>query len=171
MKGERRLPGLEQAIQAGGVHYGLPAASRTEAFAALVERMSLPPDADRRALLSLLLDRESLGSTAVGDGVALPHVRNPAAVRIPAASVTVGFLEGPVEFGALDGRPVHTLLAIISPAVRTHLRLLSLVSFGLRQGDFRSAILNRGTPEAILAAARAVDEAVRARAEAAAPET
>jgi len=165
MEARRHLPGLERAIQAGGVHYRLPSESKSEALAALVDRMRLPQGLDPKILLKLLLDRENLGPTAVGDGVAFPHVRNPAALHIREAIVAVGFLERPVEFGALDGKPVQTLLAIVSPAVRTHLHLLSLLSFGLRREDFRAAILSQGTPEAVLAAARAVDEAVRLRAE------
>lgn len=159
------VPGLEQAIVAGGIHYRVSGTSKPEVLAAVVELMRLPGEVDRRFLLDVLMARETLGSTAIGDGVAIPHVRNPIVLHIPAPSVTVCFLDNPVEFGALDGKPVHTLFAIVSPTVRAHLHLLSLLSYGLRRQDFRSVILDQGSRSAILAGARAVDESARARAE------
>ena len=68
--------------------------------------------------------RESLGSTGIGDGIAIPHVRNPIVMHIPRPTITLCFLEHPIDFGALDGQPVHTLFTIVSPTVRAHLHLL-----------------------------------------------
>jgi PTS system nitrogen regulatory IIA component len=166
LEAQRPLPGLEQAIRRGGIHYRVPGAAKSEVLAATVDLMRLPRAADRRTLLELLLARENLGSTAIGEGVAFPHARNPDILQVATPSITVCFLEHPVEFGALDGKPVHTLLAIISPTVRAHLHLLSLLSYGLRREEFHSAIFSRAAPAAILASARAVDEAVQRRVEA-----
>jgi PTS system nitrogen regulatory IIA component len=160
------LPGLEQAIFAGGIHDGVRGSSKAEVLAAVVDLMRLPADVDRRFLLEVLLARESLGSTAVGDGIAIPHVRNPIVLHIPAPTITVCFLEQAVDFAALDGKPVHTLFAIVSPTVRAHLHLLSVLSYGLRREEFRSAVLSRDNRDDILAGARSVDQAARFRAEA-----
>lgn len=167
MEAQRALPGLEHAIRRGGIHYGLAGASKPEVLAAAVQAMRLPRGTDRRFLLDVLLQREALGSTAVGEGMAIPHVRDPSVIPVRSPSVAVCFLQTPVQFGALDGKPVHTLFAIVSPTVRAHLHLLSLVSFALRREEFRLAVLSREGRPAVLAAARAVDEAARARAEAA----
>jgi PTS system nitrogen regulatory IIA component len=156
-------PGLADALQAGGVHHGLPGLDRESALRALVERMPLPDDADRELLLRVLLAREAMQSTAIGDGIATPHVRNPIVLHVPRALITLGFLERPVDFGALDGQPVHTLFAVVSPTVRAHLHLLSRLAFALRNPAFRRAVLGRGTGDEIVAAARGAEDGLPRR--------
>jgi nitrogen PTS system EIIA component len=74
--------------------------------------------------------------------------------------VTLCFLENPVEFGAMDGHPVHTLFTMLSPTVRAHLHILACLCFALRQRDFSHVIASRGSREQILAACEAVDRAI-----------
>src|SRR5438034_985186 len=62
--------------------------------------------------------REALQSTGVGDGIAIPHVRNPIVLHVSRPMITLCFLERPIDFGALDGKPVHVLFSLISPTVR-----------------------------------------------------
>ena len=59
----------------------------------------------REFLYQILLARESLGSTGIGDGVAIPHVRNPVVLHVSEPVVTLSFLETPIDFHALDGKP------------------------------------------------------------------
>jgi PTS system nitrogen regulatory IIA component len=73
--------------------------------------------------------------------------------------VTLCFLENPVAFEALDGKPVHTLFTMLSPTVRAHLHTLACLSFALRQRDFAAVIGRQGSREEILAACEAVDRA------------
>ncbi len=153
------LPGLEAAIRAGGIHYGVRGASRNEVLENVVKLMKLPKEVDRAHLLDVILARESLGSTGVGGGIAIPHVRNPIVLHIERASITVCFLRTAVEFGAIDGKPVHTLFTLVSPTVRAHLHLLSRLTFGLRLPPFREPVDGRAAREALLAGACAVDAA------------
>ena len=74
-----------------------------------VARLPLPPEQDRATLLSVLEAREAMGSTGIGDGIAIPHVRNPIVMHIDHAFVTLALLRQPVEFDAIDGQPVHAL--------------------------------------------------------------
>jgi mannitol/fructose-specific phosphotransferase system IIA component len=64
----------------------------------------------------------------------------------------------PVEFGALDGKPVHVLFSLVSPTVRAHLRLLSRLSFSLHDPAFKKAITQQASRDEILEAARCVEE-------------
>jgi PTS system nitrogen regulatory IIA component len=112
---------------------------------------------DRDLLLDVILARESLGSTGVGDGIAIPHVRNPIVMHIPQPLVTLCFLATPVEFAAVDGKPVHTLFTLVCPAIKAHLRLLSRLSFGLGHAPFADAVRRRAPRDEILAAAAAAD--------------
>jgi len=71
--------GLENAFRAGGVHAGVRGADRRAVLGEVMARMNVP-DEDRELLLEVMLAREDLGSTALGDGLAIPHVRHPAVV-------------------------------------------------------------------------------------------
>lgn len=162
------LPGLADAVAAGGVFHGVRGADRASVLRSVVASLPLPEGSDRDLLFQVLLARETLGSTAVGDGIALPHVRNPIVVRIPSPAISLSYLETPVDFAAPDGRPVHTLFTLVSPTVRVHLHLLSRLTTALRDPAFKETILRRAGREAILAAARRVEAGVGSGAPAAA---
>jgi PTS system nitrogen regulatory IIA component len=125
-------PSLADAIRAGGVHRGIAGADKAEILRAVVERLPLRSPADRELLHRVLLAREALGSTGFGNGIAIPHPRNPIVLRVPEPAVAICYLERPVDFGALDGKAVHTLVTVVSPSTRVHLHLLALVAASLR---------------------------------------
>ncbi len=155
--GETRLPTLGDALVAGGIVHGLPGRNKDAVLRHLVESMPLPADIDPDFLHSVLLAREALGSTAVGDGVAVPHPRSPILLRVPSALVTLCFLETPIDFGAVDGKPVQALFSMISPTTRIHLHLLSRLAFALRDPGFKECIVQRASATEILAAARRIE--------------
>jgi nitrogen PTS system EIIA component len=70
-------------------------------------------------------------------------------------------LEKPVDFGALDGQPVHTLFTLISPTVKAHLHLLSRLAYALRNPEFKSLIVRQAGRDEILAAAQKISDALR----------
>ncbi|GAB5432793.1 MAG: PTS sugar transporter subunit IIA [Epibacterium sp.] len=82
-----------------------------------------------------LLDRESLGPTGVGHGVALPHARLSGIDRVVGVYVS---LEKPLDFGAVDRQPVDIVFALLAPvdAGVEHLKALALVSRTLREQSF-----------------------------------
>ena len=153
------MPALSAALAAGGIVHGLPGRDKDSVLRHLVESMPLPADVDPDFLHSVLLAREALGSTAVGDGVAIPHPRSPILLRVPTALVTLCFLETPIDFGALDGKPVQVLFSTISPTTRAHLHLLSLLAFALRDPAFKECLVRRAGAAEILAAVRRLEAA------------
>jgi PTS system nitrogen regulatory IIA component len=159
-------PALAEAIRAGGIYYRVSGADKAEVLSSVVELMRLPEEVDRRYLLEVLLSRESLGSTGIGEGIAVPHVRNPIILFSPRPVLTLCFLEQAIDFASIDGEPVHTLFTLVSPTVRSHLGLLSRLAFALRQPDFRRAIAGQAARDQILAAAAVVDQSVRSPKEA-----
>ena len=70
------------------------------------------------------------------------------------------FLETPIDFEAIDGKPVHTLFTIVSPTIKAHLNLLSKLSFGLRSPSFAGVIANTGSREEIFQEAGRLDESL-----------
>jgi PTS system nitrogen regulatory IIA component len=150
------LPLLSEALAVGGIHYRVPGATRDEVLRQVVALMHLPEEVDREFLYQMLVARETLGSTAVGDGIAIPHVRNPVVLHVR-PSVTLCFLEQPVDFGALDGLPVRTLFSLVSPTTRAHLHLLSRLSAALHDSELKRLLIEQGGREEILAAFRRVE--------------
>jgi PTS system nitrogen regulatory IIA component len=159
---EEPVPNLADALEAGGIFYQLKDTSKDRALRALVEVLPLPEGTDREMLLRLFLAREASASTAVGDGIALPHVRNPIVLHVTRPTVTLCYLERPVDFGALDGKPVHILFSLISPTMRTHLQLLARLSFALHDARFKEVVLRQGAPEEILREARRLEAGLAA---------
>jgi PTS system nitrogen regulatory IIA component len=150
-------PSLSEALRDGGVHYRVEGTDKAAVLHAAVGMMKLPEEVDREFLYQVLLAREALGSTGIGEGIAIPHVRNPIVLHLSRPMVMLCLLERPVDFGALDGQPVKALFILISPTIRAHLFLLSRLGFALRDADFKSAILGQASREKIQEALRRVE--------------
>jgi PTS system nitrogen regulatory IIA component len=139
---------LSDAITRGGVHYNVPGHTREAVLHAVVKRLTIVDEADREFIFQGLLAREALGSTAIGSAIAIPHVRNPIVVAADAPSVTVCFLENPIDFSAPDHLPVRILFTIVSPTPRVHLQVLSRLMFLLQDESLRALLMSvPATPE------------------------
>jgi PTS system nitrogen regulatory IIA component len=154
------IPSVLTALQAGGIYYQLEGANKEGALAALVRILPLPADMDRDILLKLFLAREAAASTAVGDGIAIPHARNPIVLHVAQPTITLAFLSHPIDFGALDGKPVHILFSMVSPTNRSHLQLLSRLSFALHDPQFREVVMRQAPPEEIFQQIRRVEAGI-----------
>lgn len=152
---------LADLIPSGGVSVDLGASSRKQALQAMsdiaAERTGLPA----RAIFDAVLQRERLGSTGVGQGVAIPHA------RLTGINDVVGIfarLRTPVDFESIDGRPADIIFMLLAPedAGAEHLKALARVSRMLRREDVRQRL--RAAPDneavhAVLAGEPASDAA------------
>jgi len=130
----------------------LAGTTKTAVLRELAEHMARhEPSVDAGRLVEVLWERERLGSTAIGDGIAIPHVRAPAVFHQVPTSITLCYLEHPVDFGAPDGRPVHTLFSIVSPNIRGHLELLAKLAAALHDPRFKAALGRRAGADELLA--------------------
>jgi PTS system nitrogen regulatory IIA component len=160
LKDGATLPDLASALEFGGVFHNVIASDRESALRAVVNNLPLPEDADPEFLFEVLLARESVGSTGIGDGIAIPHVRNPVVLHVNQPIVSLCFLSTPVDFGAIDGKPVFALFGLISPTVRIHLHVLSRLAYGLQDAAFKGAVVRKATAAEILTEARRVEAAI-----------
>jgi PTS system nitrogen regulatory IIA component len=151
------MPQLSDALTAGGIFYRIEGKDKESALQAVVQVMRLPDEVDREFLLQVLLAREAMASTGVGEGIAIPHVRNPIVLHVNKPMVTLCFLEKAIDFGSLDGQPVNCLFTLVSPTVRSHLYLLSRLAFALKDPEFKQVIQRQGSKEEILAQASRVE--------------
>lgn len=155
------LPSLSESIARGGIHYRLTGANREDVLHGVVDTLRLPDGVDRAFLFRVLLAREELASTGIGDGIAIPHVRNPIVLHVHEPIVALCFLEKPVDFGAMDGQPVSALFTLISPTVRSHLHLLSRMAFVLRNPDLRAAVKGQASRDVLTEALQRAEQDVR----------
>lgn len=148
---------LSDLLAAGGIHYDVGGEGKTDVLREIVARLPLPADADRQFLVTVLEAREAMGSTGIGGGIAIPHVRNPIVLHVEAPFVTLCLLRHPVAFDAVDGKPVHALFTLISPNVPTHLRMLAQLGFVLRDDGLRQLLAQRAGATELLARIRALE--------------
>jgi PTS system nitrogen regulatory IIA component len=133
-------PSLTEAIRAGGVHDRVGGEQPESILRAVVALLPLPNEFDREFLLAMLLAREALGTTALGQGIAIPHPRSPIVLPGIGPIAAVCFLDHPMEFDAPDGKPVHTLFVLLCPSIRTHLNLLAQLAWVLHDPTVQSAL-------------------------------
>lgn len=157
------LSSVSEALQRGGIFYDLPGNTPETALREVVSRLALPPTLDPDFLLQTLLAREALGSTALGNGIAIPHVRNPIVRQAGESAISLCFLRNPIDFDAVDGRPVSILFTLVTPNVKTHLRLLAKLAFLLRDQNFQELLHRPGNEVEIMAAIRLLEETILRR--------
>ncbi len=149
---------LADALQAGGIHYGVAGEGHEAILRALISRLPLPRDFDRGLLLPLFAARVGLGSTLVGDGIAIPSAQRPIVLDVARPLATLCFLKHALAFPP-DGASVQILFSVISPTVTAHVQLLARLSQALADPGFRKCILARKPREQLLRQARRLDEA------------
>jgi len=144
------MPSIFEAVEAGGIHYNVQGHDKETILKNVVDLLDLSEEIDPEFLLQVLLTREAVGTTAIGDGIAIPHVRNPILLQLPVSKIALCFLEKPVDFDAPDGKPVTVLFTLTSPTVKVHLHLLSSLSYALKNQDLKKALTDRADRQTIL---------------------
>jgi PTS system nitrogen regulatory IIA component len=129
----------------GGIIPALWARDRHGVLHELAQTLSAHAHAPVRHIEERLAVRERICSTAIGEGVAIPHCR---VERLKRTTVCVAVHPAGVDFGARDGRPVRLLVTLVSPekAAGLHLGLLTRIAALLRDAHLRQAVLE--TPSA-----------------------
>jgi nitrogen PTS system EIIA component len=149
-----RFLSVAEALEQGGVHHDVGGDDKPSVLHAVVKLIHLPKTVQREFLLQVLMAREALGSTGVGEGIAIPHPRNPIVLNVAQPLVSLHFLNHPVDFDALDGKPVDTLFMIISPTIRMHLHVLSTLAFFLHDPAIKILLKQKAAALEILAEMR-----------------
>lgn len=141
---------LSQRVDRGGVYYNIEGENPVAVLRDIVQTVALPKTVDRESLLQAILEREALSSTALGDGIAVPHPRNP--VLSPEEErIAVCFPRRPIPYAALDRRPVFVLFLILSADTRSHLFALSELSFLCRRAEFRDFLSQKPSRQEVTA--------------------
>jgi PTS system nitrogen regulatory IIA component len=106
------------------------------------------PLLDEKKVLEVLLERERISTTAIGEGVAIPHGKLRGVERV--VGIFARSLEG-VDFASLDGEPTHLFFVLIAPenAAADHLKALARISRLLKDPTFRSRLIAGKTGQEI----------------------
>lgn len=129
----------------------MPATSKESAIAAMVASLRAAGSiqaSDEQSIVAAIMKREELGSTGIGNGVAVPHTKHPSVNKLIA---TVALNPAGVDFSSLDGESVHILILLISPPDRPgdHLRGLENISRHLRNQNFCKFLRQARTADAV----------------------
>jgi PTS system nitrogen regulatory IIA component len=155
---EDQIPSINSCLRRGGVFHDIKGTAREEILQSIVQVLRLQEEADREMLLYLFLSRESLGSTSVGDGIAIPHVRNPIVLSANEPLLTLCFIEPSAEFGSLDGKPIYALFVLLCPTIHVHLQMLAKLAYLLRLPEFREKIRSKASEDEIITTATRLED-------------
>lgn len=142
---------LAALIERGGVYYNIGGATPPEALGEAAQALALPKGMDRESLLRAVLEREALMPTAIGNGIAIPHPRNPLFSDEALQRVAVLFLKSPIPYNALDRKPVSVFFLILSANARSHLAVLGEISHLCQRPDFLSLLVSRPSTAELVA--------------------
>jgi nitrogen PTS system EIIA component len=141
---------LSQFLVGDAVVADLPVANKKALFQALGHLAERTLGLDAKGVTERLHDRERLGTTGFGGGVAIPHGRIPGLDGIRGAFAR---LDRPIDYGAIDDLPVDMVFMLLSPAEAgaEHLKALAQVSRRLRDRAFLAKLRGAGSPDALYA--------------------
>lgn len=115
------------------------------------------PSLDLKNLMEVLVERERLGSTGIGDGIAIPHGKLP---ELDNLLLSFGRSLDGVDFDSLDGKPAHLFFLVVAPenSAGTHLKALARISRLLKSNVVRRELMEAKDTQDIFAIIEAQDE-------------
>ena len=133
---------LDQILNSGFINESLQAKNKTEVLQELVQTIiDGGLKLDSSVAMEILQQREKLGSTGIGDGVAIPHGKIPVLEDLV---VAFGRSKEGISFDAIDGKPVHLFFLLLAPenSAGQHLKALAKISKMLKVVDFRKNLMD-----------------------------
>ena len=127
---------ISEILDPKAIKIGLNSTSKEEVMKELVEVLARVEDiGDQKAIVKALIERENLGSTGIGQGIAIPHGKTDKVTRLIAV---LGVSKAGVNFDALDGEPVYIFFLLVAPKATAgpHLKALAQISRLLRDSYF-----------------------------------
>lgn len=148
---------LHEFLDLEAIKRSLPATNKRGLFQMLGQAAAQRLGIDAAAAVAAVAEREKLGSTGFGNGVAIPHGKLPDLARI---YCTVARLSEPIDYKAVDGRPVDLVFFLLSPpnAGADHLKALAAISRTLRHAPTLEKLRGARSRDALAAVLIGVDE-------------
>lgn len=141
---------LAQRLKKGGIYYNLEGEDILEAIQKTIEMIPEIPHVSKKEILATVISREEIVPTALGNGVILPHSRNPMISCVEDEIVALVFLEKPLDYETPDRKPVHSIFLTLASNAKTHLGMLSRISNLCSQAEFLELLEKRVERKEIL---------------------
>jgi len=136
----------------------LKAKNKRGVLAELSEIFTLGPNkVDSKLMVDVLMEREKLGSTGIGDGIAIPHGK---LKGLDTLLLSFGRSREGIDFESIDSKPVHLFFLLMAPESSTgqHLKALAKISRMLKDERFRSELMSARSAEGLFKAIAEKDE-------------
>lgn len=131
---------ISELLQRGGIFYKVEGDNVRDVIWNAVTIIPTPPEIPKETIAEAIYSRERMMNTAMGNGVAVPHTRTPLVRTNRDENLSVCFLDQPIDFGSLDGEPVHTIFIPLTASVQQHLEVLSKITYLCRQDEFMAML-------------------------------
>ena len=130
----------------------------SKVITALVFAAPIPTSINRKVLIDALLSREEMMSTAIGNGIAIAHVRLFYSANLQEDIVVVAYLFEPIDWKAPDGKPIHTLFFVLAADETRHLQILAEIAQLASDEDFVDFLKTMPSRKALIERIRQIEE-------------
>lgn len=140
---------ISEFLSKEGIKIGLSSTEKEDALKELVDLLGTVKElGDKKGIIKSLIERESLGSTGIGQGIAIPHGKTD---RVDKLVAVLGISQKGVNFEALDGEPVYIFFLLVAPkdTAGPHLKALAQISRLLRDSYFCELMRRCKTPDEV----------------------
>ena len=134
---------ITKLIRQGGIYKDVEGSTPAEIYKNVTQKMDLPEGITAEFVTSALIAREEVLSTAVGNGIALPHARSPIMKTDEDQRICIVYLKNPIDMKAPDERMVHVMFILLTHNPQVHLEILSSLAGLFRSLQFRKALEDR----------------------------
>ena len=148
---------IAQLIHKGGIITDMEGDNPKEIYEKVSKMIKLPDGITSEQVYNALCTREDVLSTAVGNGIALPHARAPIMKSENDQMIVVVYLKKPLEMQAPDERPVTTMFVLLTYNSQVHLKVLSTLAGLFRSLRFRKALEDRASEQVLSALIKELD--------------
>ena len=149
------LPGL---IHRGGVFFDIEGNTPEEVYKVISEKIEKPEDLTSEQIYTALCAREQVLSTAVGNGIALPHARSSIIKSDDDQKICVVYLKNPIDMQAPDEREVYVMFVLLTHNSQVHLKVLTELAGLFRNLRFRKALESHAQEAELLSLIRELDK-------------
>ena len=152
---------ISEILDHRAIKLGMTAATKEDALKELVDILAKVEDiGDPKGIVKALIERENLGSTGIGQGIAIPHGKTDKVTRLVAV---LGVSKTGVNFDALDGEPVYIFFLLVAPKATAgpHLKALAQISRLLRDSYFCELIRKCKTADEVFTLIKSEEERKR----------
>lgn len=153
---EKKLSDIIAKIERGGVFYHIRGTKITEILRNIAFTINLPESLSPEDLATSMIEREEVMTTAIGDGISLPHPRNTLISDANEERIAVCYLEEPVPLDAPDAKFVYVMFVVLSSSLGNHLQILSQLTYLFQQKEVQTVLKDKPDMETLVSVIRKV---------------